>query len=259
MDMQHAAIALLLAFICAAQNRPDQHAGERLFLAHCAGCHGPNGDGGKGTNLAQPRLPRAPDDDALARIIIFGIPGTEMPLTRMTAQQLANVIAYVRSLGRVPREPLTGDPRRGSRLYHGKGNCDQCHAIWGRGGTLGPDLTDVGARRSPRYLRESLTDPEAAIPDSFTSYRKVTLIPDNFLQVRVVTAEGRRFSGARVNEDTFSIQIRDAQGRFHSFQKEGLRELHKDWGKSPMPPYRNVFSAPELEDTVAYLASLRGE
>ena len=177
----------------------------------------------------------------------------------MTPEQLASVIAYVRLLGRMPGETLTGDAQRGAALYRDKGNCTQCHAIHGRGGILGPELTGIGARRSPGYLRESLTDPEAAIPDSFSSYKKVTLIPDNFLQIRVVTADGRRFTGARVNEDTFSIQIRDTTGRIQSFLKEELRELHKDWGKSPMPSYRDVFSKTELEDVVAYLASLRGD
>jgi cytochrome c oxidase cbb3-type subunit III len=256
--MRNLAILVLLSFQCAAEKQPAPDVGEKLFLAHCVVCHGPKGDGGKGTNLAQPRLPRAPDDEALARIITFGIPGTEMPLTRMTPQQLASVIAHVRSLGRMPGETLSGDAQRGAVLYD-KANCAQCHAIHGRGGTLGPELTGIGARRSPSYLRESLTSPEAAIPDSFTSYKKVTLIPDNFLQVRVVTADWRRITGARVNEDTFSIQIRDAAGRIHSFWKEELQELYKDWGKSPMPSYSDVFSRTELEDVVAYLVSLRGE
>src|SRR5690349_8688287 len=257
--MRSLAILLAFGFVCAAQAETDLDAGRKLFQTHCTVCHGPRGDGGKGTNLAQPRLPRATDDQALARIITFGIPGTEMPLTRMTPQQLANVIAYVRSLGAMPAEPLHGNAQRGEQVYRSKGNCAQCHALRGRGGTLGPELTDIGLRRSPVYLRESLTDPEAAIPDSFTSYKKVTLLPDNFLQVRIVTADGRRLTGARVNEDAFSIQVRDAAGRIESFFKDDLQELHKDWGKSPMPSYREVFSADELEDVVAYLASLRGD
>jgi putative heme-binding domain-containing protein len=256
--MRSLAILLAFGFVCAAQAETDLDAGRKLFQTHCTVCHGPRGDGGKGTNLAQPRLPRATDDQALARIITFGIPGTEMPLTRMTPQQLANVIAYVRSLGAVPGEPLHGDQQRGQQIYRGKGNCAQCHALLGRGGTLGPELTDIGLRRSPSYLRESLTDPEAAIADSFTSYKKVTLLPDNFLQVRVVTRDGRHLTGARVNEDAFSIQIRDGAGNIDSFDKQELQELHRDWGKSPMPSYRSALSPVELEDVVAYLASLRG-
>jgi mono/diheme cytochrome c family protein len=75
------AILLWISFACAAQAEPDLNAGRHLFQTHCTVCHGPQGDGGKGTNLAQPRLPRATDDQALARIITFGIPGTEMTRT----------------------------------------------------------------------------------------------------------------------------------------------------------------------------------
>src|SRR5260370_26730557 len=98
-SMRSLAILLAFGFVCAAQAETDLEAGRKLFQTHCTVCHGPGGDGGKGTNLAQPRLPRASDDQALARIITLGIPGTEMPLTRMTPQQLASVIAYARSLG----------------------------------------------------------------------------------------------------------------------------------------------------------------
>src|SRR6185312_417052 len=31
--------------------------GEKLFVTHCAVCHGPNGEGAKGPTLAQPALP----------------------------------------------------------------------------------------------------------------------------------------------------------------------------------------------------------
>jgi hypothetical protein len=107
-------------------------------------------------------------------------------------------------------------------------------------------------------LRESLTDPGADTPKSFSVYRADASIPENFLQVRVVTKDGRRLSGARVNEDTFSIQFRDSANRIHSFFKSDLAEFHKDWGKSSMPGYRDVFSKEELDDVVAYLVSLRG-
>src|SRR5260370_19037361 len=53
--------------------------GARLFTANCAPCHGPKGNGGRGANLARPRLPRAADDAALFQGIRDGIPNTEMP------------------------------------------------------------------------------------------------------------------------------------------------------------------------------------
>jgi cytochrome c oxidase cbb3-type subunit 3 len=224
----------------------DVKRGQQLFMGHCASCHGPKGEGGRGVPLAQPRLRRAADDESLFRVIRDGVPGTEMPAGWvMTSREIWQVAGYVRSLGRTAPESVPGDPARGKILYETKGQCTQCHLISGQGSGHGPELTEIGARRSASYLRAALVDPEAAVPEGF-------------LQVRVVTPEGRTITGVRLNEDTFSIQLREVSGAIHSFFKQDLKELHKDRGKSPMPSYK-AFPASEIDDLVAYLASLRGE
>lgn len=233
-------------------------AGETLFLTHCAPCHGAQGEGGRGAKLAVRRLPRAPDDAALAALIATGIPGTQMPATRMTAEESSALVAYVRSLGRSQAAQVAGDTANGKRLFEGKGNCARCHTVGAGTGRLGPDLTDIGSKRGPAYLRAALAEPEAEVPENFAFYRKLIYTPDNFLVVRVVTKEGTPITGVRVDEDTFTIQIRDYMDHVYSFRKDELRELHKDWGKSPMPSYKGVFSETEMQDLVAYLASLQG-
>lgn len=249
-----------LVAACLAQSPPDPTRGQRLYAANCAPCHGPGGNGGKAADLTVPRYRHAPNDQALFQIIRLGIPNTEMPLTRhLTDRDIQDVIAYLHTLRVAAPRPSPGDALRGQQIYRTKGNCAQCHTLHGAGGATGPDLTDIGARRSPAYLRESLVNPEAAIPESFMVYRLFSLIPDNFLQVRVVTKDGRRITGVRVNEDPFSIQIRDLSDRLHSFWKDDLAELHKDRGKSPMPAYRGLLAESELDDLVAYLVSLQGE
>lgn len=223
----------------------DLNRGRQLFLGHCAPCHGPQGEGGRGPYLARPVLRRAPDDAALFELIRDGIPGTEMPAAWvMIMKEVWQVAAYVRTLGRLAEEKVPGDAARGGQLYRTKGNCAQCHAIQGQGGTFGPDLTEIGARRSAAYLRAALLEPDKTAPEGF-------------LQVRLVTKDGKRITGARLNEDTFTVQVRDPNGMY-SFQKQDLREYHKDPGKSPMPGYRDAFTAPEFDDIIAYLASLRG-
>ena len=248
----------LVLWIALAQAAVGADAGAALFLTHCAPCHGAKGEGGRGANLAVRRLPRAPDDAALASLIAQGIPGTQMPATRMTAEESTRLVAYVRSLGRSQATQVSGDAANGKRLFESKGNCGRCHTVGAGTGRFGPDLTDIGARRGPAYLRAALVDPEAEVPENFASYRKLIYTPDNFLMVRAVTADGRTVSGVRVDEDTFSIQIRDSADHLYSLRKDELRELHKDWGKSPMPGYGGVFSDAELQDVVAYLASLQG-
>jgi cytochrome c oxidase cbb3-type subunit 3 len=212
-----------------------------------------------GPPLAVPRLSRARDAAALLKVIEHGIDGTEMPPARGTARELAALAAWVGKLSEQPREPVPGDPGRGARLYAGKGGCATCHAIGGHGGALGPDLTDIGLRRGPSHLRTALVQPEAVVPRSFSPYRADVSLSQNFLQVRAVTLTGTELTGVRVNEDTFSIQLRDATNRVHSFWKSELRELHKDWGRSPMPSYAAALSPSELDDLVAFLVGQRGE
>jgi cytochrome c oxidase cbb3-type subunit III len=223
---------------------PEVARGRTLFEAQCAYCHGADGGGGRGANLARAALRRAPTDEALFRVVNRGIPGTGMPGNAMSARETWQVVAFVRSLGRVKREPLPGDAARGAHVYEAVG-CAACHTIRGRGGPIGPDLTDVGARSSPAYLRRSIVDPQAEVPSGFR-------------QIRAVTREGRRMIGVRVNEDTFSIQFRDAGGTLYSFFKEELAELETDDGRTSMPSFRERLEPTALDDLVAYLVSLEG-
>jgi cytochrome c oxidase cbb3-type subunit 3 len=221
--------------------------GERIFGAQCSFCHGPNGaGGGVGPALAVSRLPHAPNDQALFEVIREGIPNTQMPANVLTNAQTWQVVAYLRTLGRAKEPKSTGDPRQGEEVYLGnKAACTRCHTIHGQGGAIGPDLAGIGAREKTSFIRTSILDPEASVP------------PD-FLQLRVVTKDGQRLTGVRVNEDTFSIQIRDLSNQLHSFWKTELTELVKEPNKSPMPSYRNVLSSQEIENVVAYLESLKG-
>ncbi len=181
----HLKIASRLAFcflLCALQNawsQDDLERGKKLFQAHCALCHGQTGAGGRGPNLAQPALAHAPDDEQLAKVISDGIPGTEMPgAWQLDDREVAQVAGYVRSLGHIAVVPLPGDPVRGKALFESKGGCAGCHIVRGAGSSIGPELTDIGARRNAGYIRESLIKPGASVPP-------------NFLAVTVTTREGK--------------------------------------------------------------------
>jgi cytochrome c oxidase cbb3-type subunit 3 len=226
-------------------SRADLLSGEKLFQVHCALCHGPKGVGGRGPLLTRARLSRAPDDAALLRVLEDGIRGTEMPgAGAMSEREMRQTAAYVRSLGRVAVKPVPGDAARGAEIYRGKGNCANCHSIRGEGGVAGPELSGIGESRSAAYLRESVVNPGAAVPEG---YLLVTVVPNT----------GERVTGMRVNEDSFSIQVRDSAGRSHSFWKKDIAQVDVQRGKSPMPSYQGQLSDAELTDLVAYLASLK--
>ncbi len=245
---------LLLPVLAIAAVQPDRIAalkpadleqGKKIYNNQCALCHGIGGVGGRGPALNQPRLQRAPTNAALFKVVKEGIPGSEMPdFWTLNDKEIWQVAGYVRSLGRMQAVKLTGTAEQGRTIF--EKNCAACHVVRGEGGVAGPELTESGARRSPAYLRAALLDPNATTPEGF-------------LVVAVTTADGQRVRGVRVNEDSFNIQLRDASNRFHSFRKSELKELKKEFGVSTMPSYKDAFTAAELDDLIAYLASLRGE
>lgn len=225
--------------------------GERLFRVHCARCHGIDGAGGEGSNLVRSRLKYAPDDEALIGVIDGGIAGTGMPaIWSLDDAQTVRVAGYVRTLGQLETEEMPGDPGSGAEIYQTSGGCPACHIIAGHGIGIGPELTEVGDRRGLAYLRRSLTEPADA--------QSQTRGYQDYLTVRVRSADGR-VEGLRINEDAFSIQIRDISGVVHSFRKEDLVEFEKIFAHSLMPEYGVALSQQDMDDLISYLMSLRSE
>jgi putative heme-binding domain-containing protein len=233
--------------------------GQKIFEQQCVTCHGPKGEGERGPTLAQPNLARATDNQTLMQIVARGIPNTEMVGGRLKAGEAPYLAAYVRSLGRRPIEKVPGDPQKGAELFKTKGACLTCHTLDGQGtSAIGPDLTDVGARRSPAFLRRSLVDPAADVPQTFQPNRQDISMPTNFSFIKVKTKDGKELGGVRVNESTLSVQFRDMTGAVWSFYKSELASFEEGKG-SPMPVYSGLFSPSEMDDMVAYLVSLRGK
>jgi putative heme-binding domain-containing protein len=169
----------------------------------------------------------------------------------MDDREIRQVALYVRSLGRAEVTPMPGDPTRGKALY-ARADCSRCHALSGHGGGLGPDLTEVGSRRGAAHLRQVVLDPGSSKlldSDGFIA----------FLSVLVLTHDGRMVQGLRVNEDSFTIQIRDTENRLHSLEKRDLAEMKREPASSVMPGYAKAFSAAQVDDLVAYLSGLRGD
>ena len=252
----------LVALPIRAQTPPSAELarGRVLFESQCARCHGIDGSGGMGANLRRPQLRRAPDDSALVSLIQEGIPDRGMPgMWQISPREAMLIAVYVRTLGHTAAEgPLTGDRDRGRSLYAGKGRCQGCHIVDGAGGSLGPELTDVGAARSSEYLRRALLRPgdelPAGPPPGYVMGGEYT----KWLPVRIVMADGKEVRGIRVNEDAFTIQMRDIGNRLVSVDKQTLRSFDRLTGTSIMRSYQSTFTPAELDDVIAYLASLQG-
>jgi putative heme-binding domain-containing protein len=257
--MRNIFFAALLAAVCApASAQPARRpapaaqagagsselaAGKRVFDAQCAWCHGNDGDGGTGPNL-HGKLTHAADLKSIVEIVTGGLPGGDMPSFRspLTEQNIRRVAAYVQSLSRSPQRPAPGNAQHGKAVYEANG-CASCHTVDGRGGILGPELSNVGGQRGAPYLREALVKPEAAHPSGY-------------LVVRAVTGAGE-VRGIRVSEDVFWITIRDPRG-VHTLPKSEVTSLERQPDASLMPSYATRIAAGDLDDLIAYLTTLRG-
>ena len=170
-----------------------------------------------------------------------------MPSFAFEKDELDHLVAYVKSLSGsgsgTHASPVSGDAGKGRQIYERSG-CAGCHRIGTEGSVYGPELTRIGAGRSPEYIRESIVNPSADIPEEFTG-------------VTVILRDGKRIKGVRINEDTFTVQLRDASQNFRMFQKDDVQQVIHET-KSLMPAYGSL-SQEDLQNLLAYLESLQGD
>ena len=221
----------------------DIEAGSRVYTAECALCHGANGDGVDGVDLKLGQFRRAPSDEDLRRVIITGVPNGLMPAFDLRQDELDGLVAYIRAgFDASGIAVKVGDAARGQALFEGTGDCASCHRVNGQGPRAAPDLSDIGAIRTPAALQRALLDPSSG------------LFPIN-RPVRAVTRDGRTVRGRRLNEDTYTVQLIDSEERLLSLIKADLVEYEVSL-TSTMEP--TTLSSDEVADVIGYLLSLRG-
>lgn len=136
---------------------------------------------------------------------------------------------------------------RGKALF-GAANCFSCHRYDSQGGALGPDLTAVAGRFSPRDLLESIVDPSKVISDQYAA-------------VTIITTDGKSVTGriVNLNGDTWKVNTNmlnpDDQT---TIDVNKIDEVIP--AKTSMMPngLLNTFNEDEILDLVAYALS-RGD
>jgi hypothetical protein len=124
--------------------------------------------------------------------------------------------------------------------------CARCHAVRGRGGHIGPDLTHVGASADRARLVDSILNPSEEVSPEFQAYTVVmkdgqTLVGSQFhFRNGGERASLRLVDGRDVVVDLDDVASHEASDT--SFMPQGLE---------------NAMTVEELRDLVAYLATLR--
>ncbi len=120
-----------------------------LYAQNCAGCHGPDGQGGLAIGLGDPVYLAIADDAIIHRVTAQGVPGTAMPAFAqqagglLTDTQIDAIVHGIRTrwakadvLRDANPPPYAaqgpGDPKRGASAYGVY--CSSCHGPDGRGG-----------------------------------------------------------------------------------------------------------------------------
>jgi putative heme-binding domain-containing protein len=223
----------------------DVQYGARIYAEQCTVCHSATGDAVAGVDLRANRFKRPLNDNELRGVISNGVAGTGMPPFKFTPPELTAVIAYLRKMRDFDSKlALIGDVAKGKALFEGKAQCSSCHRVYGKGPRVAPDLSDIGALRTPDLIRRAIIFPEAEVRPANRS-------------VRAVTSDGKVVTGRRLNEDTYTVQVIDEQERLVSLVKASLREYNLV-RRTAMPSYRDTLAADELADLLAYLLSLKG-
>ncbi len=214
-------------------------AGESAYEANCSACHGANGKGGRAPKLADSDEIREMKDQEIFAVIQDGIPGTEMMGFPLSKTQIRELVAFIRNLNASAyQQGVSGDFAVGQKLFYGAAGCSSCHIIAGKGGLIGPDLSNIGAERSVARLTEAIRTPSAGATSRYQ-------------HVQALTHSGQSINGIMKNDSTYSIQILDLNGNYHLLLKSDLQEIV--YFKEPLMP-ASTLAEKDFQNLLAYLS-----
>jgi putative heme-binding domain-containing protein len=227
------------------EGNPDAiRSGMGLFRGRCADCHGMDARGVRAPDITQVWA-SGRTDEGLFKIVLGGIPGTEMPANpRIFDQEAWQILAYLRTLAApAPADPPRGNAENGRKIFATM--CVSCHQVNGAGGRLGPDLSRIGSARSRDMIVRRI---RGSVEGFRQGYEPVTLTPQT----------GPPISGVKKNEDLFSVQIMDTGERIQGYEKDKMKTV-ENGVRSAMPAFSsNRLSESDLDDVLRYLQTLRG-
>jgi nitric oxide reductase subunit C len=101
----------------------------------------------------------------------------KMPNLKLKEEEIGNLISFLTWVNGIdtnnwPPQPVSGSAEagatekpKGEKLFNTLG-CTACHRIGGVGGTVGPDLTKVGDRRTKEWIEQQIRNPRSHNPNS---------------------------------------------------------------------------------------------
>jgi putative heme-binding domain-containing protein len=143
----------------------------------------------------------------------------------------------------VPVPDLAGGVvKRGELLFFSdQGRCAQCHAFGGRGGTVGPDLTDIGHKGKEQIYR-SIAAPSAEIAPDYVPYT-------------VATRDGRVLAGVVRAEGADAIRVTDTGAKTTTLRRDEIDQIRPSETSIMPVGLAGGLGDPGVRDLIAYLTS----
>jgi putative heme-binding domain-containing protein len=141
---------------------------------------------------------------------------------------------------------LKGNAERGRTLFFKSAGlaCSNCHRVNGTGGTLGPDLSQIGKKATRAQVLESLLEPSKKIEPQWMAYL-------------VETTDGRVYTGllrSRTNKQVVLQMVGDRQVSIPAAKVERLTPQ----ARSLMPDLLlRDLTAAQAADLLEFLVSLK--
>ena len=231
--------------------------GRATYNQTCTACHGPDGAAGEmGPALGVPARRYAQGTDAqIFDAIKNGISGTQMPPfgSQLSDTDIWKVTSYIHGLrGTAIDVPAPGDVAHGEQIFWGKGECGSCHVIKGKGGLIGPDLTNLAGTRKTASIVDALTKPLHRVFGDGGAIPRILIPNTTYQPVRVTTADGKTIAGVLKNEDSYSLQVMGTDNQLHMFERAKVKVVYETKGLMPTD-YDKRLTADELKDLLAFL------
>jgi cytochrome c oxidase cbb3-type subunit 3 len=220
--------------------------GESLFQRECAFCHGADAAGGEaGPDLTRSKLV---GDDAqgstIAPVVRSGRQSKGMPPFNLSNDEITTLVAFLHSQktkvenqvggrrGVDTADLQTGNAEAGKQYFNGSGTCSSCHSPAG-------DLAGIASRIVGPQLEQRMLYPANA-------RSKITVKLPN----------GQTVVGSLAYEDEFTVALRDAAGKYHSWSKENVKYVIE----APVEAHVGLFGKytdADIHNLMAYLQTLR--
>jgi len=214
-------------------------AGRKAYLGGCAGCHGPEGGGGRGPSIIERASWHPMTDDNLYATIQKGV--GIMPAANLPEDRGWELAAFVRSLTAPAIEvQAPGDPAAGEKLFWSTPGCSNCHRIGGKGGFAGPDLTRIGRTSTLPKLRRSIVDSDFEITPGYQA-------------ASLTLRDGEKLTGLVKDRTNYVLQLQLNNGTLRSLEVGKIEslELHKT---TTMPTsYKTKLTPVDITNLVSFL------